>query len=405
MTIKAFRISGPRFWAQDPSTGGPLAFGKLYTYEPGGGTTPKLTYTDESGETANSNPVPLNAAGYASVHMKGAYKFVLTDVNDVVIWSADVVSQPVSLGDIDLGSLTEGSMLYWDGETFVAGDIATIRALIGSDNPAIVSLASLATDPNTLPYVAAADTFAVLQFLPFVQDIIKSDDIAALRTAIGPRLGQLEALTLAEGDIFYVTAAGALAKLAKGAAQTILRQNAGLTAPEWTQPQRKLLASGDVSGGAVANLAVALAAYVSLGYSEFEFQIDDIKPATDNVDLNFVISTDGGANYISTLYQYVMERVAQANDRQTSAASFRLAENQGNAAGEFGNHCIRFDLNSARFWYAGHGVGMATDGGIHAYETYGFHRTANVNQIRFQFSSGNIASMVAWRLYGLKKTA
>lgn len=405
MAIKAFRISGPRYWAQDPTTGGPLAFGRLYTYEPGGGTTPKLTYTDEDGETENSNPVVLNAAGYASVHMKGAYKFVQCDANDVVIWTADVVSQPVSLGDIDLTSLTIGSMLYWDGETFIAGDVATIRELIGSDNPALVSLAGLATDANTLPYVAAADTFAVLQFLPFVQDIIKADDINAFRTAIGPRLAQLEALSLAEGDIFYVTAAGALAKLAKGAAQTVLRQNAALSAPEWTQPQRKFLAEGLVTGGAVANVAFSLASYISLGYTQFELEVDDIAPSTDNVDLRMVISTDGGANYLSTAYGYAMQRTSIDSDRQSNAAHFKLANGQGNAAGEVGNFRIRFDISSARFWLSWMGHIYGTDGSFCGLFGDGGHRTGNVNQVRLQYSSGNIASMVKHRLYGIKKAA
>lgn len=404
MTIKAFRISGPRFWAQDPNTGGPLAFGKLYTYEPGT-TTPKLTYTDEGGETANSNPVVLNAAGYASVHMKGAYKFVLTDANDVVIYTADVVSQPVSLGDIDLTGLTEGSMLYWDGTTFVAGDVATIRELIGSDNPALVSLAGLATDPNTLPYVAAADTFAVLQFLPFVQDIIEADDIAALRTAIGPRLAQLEALTLVEGDIFYVTAAGALAKLTKGAAQTVLRQNSALTAPEWTQPQRKFLASGDIAAP-VANLAFSLASYVSLGYSQFELEIDDIMPATDGALLNMVISTDGGANYLASAYGWGLYTVdGSAASNGGSDTSFRLMSAQGNAAGETGQVRVRFDISSTRFWFESRGMNLNTAGSFLHVISAGLHKTGNVNQIRLQYSSGNIASMAAHRLFGIKKAA
>jgi hypothetical protein len=402
MSVKAFRISGPRYWAQDPTTKGPLAFGKLYTYEPGT-TTPKLTYTDESGETSNANPVVLNAAGYASVHMKGAYKFVQCDANDVVIWSADLVSQPVTLGDIDVMSLTPGSMIYWDGEMFVSGDVAVIRELIGSDNPAVVSLASIATTPNTLPYVAAADTFAVLQFLPFVQDIIKADDITAFRAAIGPRLGQLEGLTLVEGDILYVTAAGALAKLTKGAAQTVLRQNAALTAPEWVQPMRKLLTSGNVAAP-VANLAIALASYVALGYSQFELELDDIAPVTDSVDLRLVISTDGGANYLSTAYQYAVTRGSQDSDRQTNAAQFRLAYAAGNNS-EFGNHNIRFDISAARFWYMNDGVHMTTDGTVNQFMGGGFHRTGNVKQVRLQFSSGNIASIVGYRLYGLKKTA
>lgn len=404
MTIKAFRISGPRFWAQDPTTGGPLAFGKLYTYEPGT-TTPKLTYTDESGEVANSNPVVLNAAGYASVHMKGAYKLVLADANDVVIYSADAVSQPVSLGDIDLTALDVGSMLYWDGTTFIAGNIAQIRTLIGSDNPAVVSLANIADTPNTLPYVAAPDTFGVMQFLPFVQEIIAADDISTLRTKIGPRLKQLEDLTLAEGDIFYVTASGALAKLTKGAPQTVLRQNSALTAPEWTQPQRKFLASGSV-GAPAANLALALASYTSLGYTQFELEVDDILPATDGANLNMVISTDGGANYLSTLYGYAVSSLDVVTNRDAgAAASFRMWTSQGDAAGEIGQLRLRFDINASRFWYEHRGEMVNSAGNFETIIGGGLHKTGNVNAVRLQYSAGNIASAGAYRLFGIKKVA
>lgn len=57
----------------------PLVGGKLYTYA-AGTTTPKDTFADESGDTANPNPVELDARGEANVWLgDGAYKFVLTD--------------------------------------------------------------------------------------------------------------------------------------------------------------------------------------------------------------------------------------------------------------------------------------------------------------------------------------
>ena len=78
------------------STGAPLAGGKLYSYE-AGTTTPKDTYTDESGDTANANPVILDAEGYANVWLgEGFYKLVLTDANDVEQWTIDDVAGSVS---------------------------------------------------------------------------------------------------------------------------------------------------------------------------------------------------------------------------------------------------------------------------------------------------------------------
>lgn len=65
--------------------GNPLSGGKLYTYE-AGTTTPKATYTDASGDTANTNPVILDSNGSADVWLgTGSYKFDLTDRDDVQI--------------------------------------------------------------------------------------------------------------------------------------------------------------------------------------------------------------------------------------------------------------------------------------------------------------------------------
>lgn len=78
----------PRFRALD-NNGDPLVGGKLYTFE-AGTTTPKITYTTEDETTANTNPIILDANGYADVWLiDGAYKFRLDDANDVVQWTVD----------------------------------------------------------------------------------------------------------------------------------------------------------------------------------------------------------------------------------------------------------------------------------------------------------------------------
>jgi hypothetical protein len=85
----ALIMSNPRFRAVDPDTGSPLVGGKLYTYEVGT-VTPKATYTDQGGGTANPNPVELDGNGEASVWLgSGGYKFKLTDAYDVELWTID----------------------------------------------------------------------------------------------------------------------------------------------------------------------------------------------------------------------------------------------------------------------------------------------------------------------------
>lgn len=75
----------------------PLVGGKLYTYA-AGTTTPIATYTDNTQANLNTNPVILDSAGQASVWLTDSitYKYVLTDANDVTLFTVDYVSVPVT---------------------------------------------------------------------------------------------------------------------------------------------------------------------------------------------------------------------------------------------------------------------------------------------------------------------
>lgn len=74
------------------NNGDPLVGGKIYTYQ-AGTSTPLATYVDQTEATPNANPTILDANGEASIWLgSNAYKFVLTDSNDVVMWTSDVVS-------------------------------------------------------------------------------------------------------------------------------------------------------------------------------------------------------------------------------------------------------------------------------------------------------------------------
>jgi len=78
------------------NSGNVLTGGKLQTYL-AGTTTPAVTYTDSSGATPWSNPIILNASGRVpgsgEIWLSDlAYKFVLTDSNDVLIATYDNVT-------------------------------------------------------------------------------------------------------------------------------------------------------------------------------------------------------------------------------------------------------------------------------------------------------------------------
>ena len=67
----------------------PLVGGRLFAYE-AGTTTPKDTFTDAGGGTANANPVILDARGEANVWLgTGAYRLVLQNSAGVQQWAVD----------------------------------------------------------------------------------------------------------------------------------------------------------------------------------------------------------------------------------------------------------------------------------------------------------------------------
>lgn len=75
----------------------PLNGGKVYFYD-AGTTTPKNTYTNYGGLTANTNPVVLDAYGEADIWLSdGLYKVVLKTSADVTLWTVDNVGDLASV--------------------------------------------------------------------------------------------------------------------------------------------------------------------------------------------------------------------------------------------------------------------------------------------------------------------
>lgn len=72
----------------NPTTGAPLAGGKLYTYT-AGTSTPQVTYQDAAGTTPNANPITLDSTGSALVFWSGSYKIVLQDSLGNTVYTED----------------------------------------------------------------------------------------------------------------------------------------------------------------------------------------------------------------------------------------------------------------------------------------------------------------------------
>jgi hypothetical protein len=95
------------------NAGVPLVGGKVYTYAAGTSTL-KATYQDQAGLIPNANPVVLNTRGEALIFWSGAYKIVLKDSLDNIIWSVDNV---VEGGDASIITGSTGSLALPTGTT------------------------------------------------------------------------------------------------------------------------------------------------------------------------------------------------------------------------------------------------------------------------------------------------
>jgi hypothetical protein len=113
--------------------GEPLAGGLLYSYA-AGTSTPQATYQDANGAAANTNPVVLDAGGFANVWLAAlTYKLVLQNASAVVQWTQDNVSA-VSLAELQanntFASITVTGNAAIGGNETVAGLLTAASATI-----------------------------------------------------------------------------------------------------------------------------------------------------------------------------------------------------------------------------------------------------------------------------------
>tara|TARA_R110002153_G_scaffold63348_1_gene170046 strand:- start:286 stop:1173 length:888 start_codon:yes stop_codon:yes gene_type:complete len=224
-------------------------------------------------------------------------------------------------------------------------------------------------------------------------DVITLD---ASMTASASELNQLDAIT--RGSILYGNASGATARLAKGAAGTVLSSDG--TDISWAAAAGGGSMEFIASSGAISNAAsVAFTQFDDSKYCNYQFVLVNVKPATDNVQIEVHASADGGSTY-DTGSNYKVGNSAQT--------TFYLAAAVGNASGVTGLNGV-FDLynaGSAKFTNAMNmltwetSAGSISDGGAQG----SAHIVDEViDAIRFRFASGNIASGTIL-MYGIKKS-
>lgn len=112
---------------------------------------------------------------------------------------------------------------------------ASALGLLGNDIGAAVA--------GDMIYGSAAGTWARLAKGTALQHLRMNSGATAPEWSSYATIESLEGLSLSAGDILYATAADTLARLAKGTAFQVLRQNSALTAPEWSTAREVLTAT------------------------------------------------------------------------------------------------------------------------------------------------------------------
>jgi hypothetical protein len=154
-------------------------------------------------------------------------------------------------------------------------------------------------------------------------------------------------------------------------------------------------------------------------YDEYQFHFIDVKCGTDNTQLTFNFSTDGGSNYNVTKTSTFFVSIHSENnavslleysggyDLAQGTAFQQLTSEQGTDSDQNSAGTMTI-YNPSSTTYVKHWTsnfsGADTDDRNRNYYTAGYGNTTSaVNAIQFKFNSGNIADGI-FKLYGVKKS-
>lgn len=124
-------LTYPKFQSPDIN-GVNLSGGKVNFYVVGTSTR-KDTYSDKSLSILNTNPVILDSRGEADIYLDGSYKIVLTDENDVEIWSEASYSGVLVAEDLADGNHSmsdwwhKTTATYISATTFSVSDVSNFH--------------------------------------------------------------------------------------------------------------------------------------------------------------------------------------------------------------------------------------------------------------------------------------
>jgi hypothetical protein len=222
-------------------------------------------------------------------------------------------------------------------------------------------------------------------------DVITLD---ASMTASASELSQLDAIT--RGSIIYGNASGATARLAAGAASTVLTSDG--TDISWAA------AGGGgggmvylASSGAISNAAtVSFTQFDASKYDHYQFWLQDVIPQNDAVYLYCHVSTDGGSSYDTTNGNYHL-----GGTGGTDATGLPVAR-----SGAIGSDTNEFGVNGPFMLFSPHRTSYTKSQTltVHDRDQLAYQQTSStlsagvhlvlqdVDAVQFKMGSGNIES-------------
>ncbi len=168
---------------------------------------------------------------------------------------------------------------------------------------------------------------------------------------------------------------------------------------------------------ASASASISFTTGIDSTYKEYQFYFINCRPATDNVNFSFNLSTDGGSNYnVTKTTTYIVTFANEANNdtvlaydtakdsaQDTGFANF--VTNQGNGADECFSGLMQL-FNPASTTYVKHFITntngyLSSDYSVENFIAGYGNTTSAINAIQFKYASGNIADGTIL-MYGIK---
>lgn len=175
------------------TTGIPLAGGKLYTYQ-AGSSTPLAAYTTINGNIAHTNPIILGSDGKLPDELWLTYgfnyKLVLTDANDVLIYTYDNIYGILGTIPTSTSTVPSGMILLWSGSI---GSIPTGYLLCDGTNGT--------PDLRNRFIVGSGSTYAVNATGGSADAIVVSHNHTATSTSVVTDPGHLHTVPYAGSDV------------------------------------------------------------------------------------------------------------------------------------------------------------------------------------------------------------